>query len=223
MTIYKSNMQLIKMLDEHPLIMESCYEKILKILHKFPPAKNENKFIYGKLGELALIKHFNKITPCTCLDNDEINHIGSSYKTDVRFIQLLIDYSIKLQKQKAEIVLINKKNKDKHNIDGLNMIVCNITDKCLYIFTHSSKFDNYIKDNGANISYKSSIITELKKYPEYIYKFPGTKTIQNYSLYDPSSIEVDIYNYIYITFIDDKEEYKEDNKKKDKEDNNNEM
>jgi len=143
------NNKIINKLRNNPKIMENCFLEIKKILYLFPPAKNENKFIYGKVGELCLINN------------------------------------------------INKNTKDTHSINGLHFIICNIEDKCLYIFTHSEKFEMYVENSGANISYKGSIITELRKHPEYIYHFPNTKKIENYR----EDTEIQPYEYIYNTFI----------------------
>ena len=170
--------KIIKKLRNNPKIMENCFLEIKKILYLFPPAKNENKFIYGKVGELCLIDNINKITPTECLDNN--NSIGSEYKNDVIFLEYFKKYSIKIQKQRGNIVIINKNTKDTHSINGLHFIICNIEDKCLYIFTHSEKFEKYVVNSGANISYKGSIITELRKHQEYIYHFSNTKKIENY-------------------------------------------
>jgi hypothetical protein len=60
--------------------MQSCFHNILKISKLFPPAKNENKFIYGKLIELELINTFNKFSLCTELD--KYHDTGSEYKND---------------------------------------------------------------------------------------------------------------------------------------------
>jgi len=48
--------------------MRKCYKELFKISRKFPPQKNENKFIYGKLGEKALISINNP----RCLSNPSI-------------------------------------------------------------------------------------------------------------------------------------------------------
>src|SRR3989344_7789763 len=98
--------------------MEDCYIEIRRILKKFPPSKNENKFIYGKLIEKSIITHINKIISCTNLDN---NHkYGSEYKNDCLLLNTL--YSIKAQKQKSDVILINKHNKQIHSITNMYFI-----------------------------------------------------------------------------------------------------
>jgi hypothetical protein len=66
--------------EKHKKKMQHCFYNILKIMHLFPPAKNENKFIYGKLIELELIKTINAFVSCKELDKNHSS--GSEYKND---------------------------------------------------------------------------------------------------------------------------------------------
>lgn len=45
-------LHVIELMNKNTDIMKDCYKNFLKIMHLFPPAKNENKFIYGKLIEM---------------------------------------------------------------------------------------------------------------------------------------------------------------------------
>ena len=104
--------------------MEKCYYNILKISKLFPPAKNENKFIYGKLIELQLIKTFNNFLICNDLDK---NHkYGSEYKNDCEINGN--KFSIKACKSTSNVIILNKHNKSDHKIDT-NFIICNIEKK----------------------------------------------------------------------------------------------
>jgi len=189
-------LQLIQILNnqKNSKKMQNCFHNILKISHLFPPAKNENKFIYGKLIELELIKTLNKFIKCDELDK---NHkIGSEFKNDC----IISDnkFSIKASKNTSNIIVTNKLNKVNYNIHT-NFIVCNITKKKLYIFPSIIIDKKYIVDNPSMIYFKSSVFTYLeKKNKNFIYDFPydekkesEIKKIKN----------IDIYNYLYKVFI----------------------
>ena len=49
-------------------------------------------------------------------------------------------YSIKVQKSKNLITIINKRNKTTHSINGMNFLIVNIKLRKLFIFTHNEKF-----------------------------------------------------------------------------------
>ena len=172
--------------------MQSCYHNILKISKLFPPAKNENKFIYGKLIELELINTFNKFSLCTELD--KYHDTGSEYKNDC-----LINknkFSIKASKNGGEIIIINKLNKSNHDID-INFIICHISKRKLYIFPSLIILPELIVDKDSNIHFKSSIFNYIEKnFNKFIYNFPE---ISNKESNDVE--EVQIYEYLYNTFI----------------------
>ena len=190
-------LRLIKNLNDkkNNNIMSECYFNIFKISKLFPPGKNENKFIYGKLIESELIKCFNKFTVCEDLDK---NHkLGSEYKNDCTIYGK--KFSIKASKNGGNITIINKLNKINHKID-INFIICHITNRKLYIFPSLIIDKNYIKDDTTNIHFKSSIFRYLEtKYPQFIYKFP-ILTIDNNILLD-NTREINIYEYLYNTFV----------------------
>jgi hypothetical protein len=106
----ESCLNLIKILNnkKNSKNMEKCYFNILKISKLFPPAKNENKFIYGKLIELQLIKTFNNFFICDDLDK---NHkYGSEYKNDCTINGN--NFSIKASKNGNSVTIINKLHKN---------------------------------------------------------------------------------------------------------------
>jgi hypothetical protein len=62
--------------------MRKCYKELIKISKKFPPQKNENKFIYGKLGEKALI-HIGYL-------------LGSNLHLPILYLVILLDLCFQL-------------------------------------------------------------------------------------------------------------------------------
>ena len=188
------NENLIKLITKKPNIMKQCFIKILKVLKKYPPAKNENKFVYGKVCELILITCLDIFLKCIQLD--EKHNYGSEYKNDCMFQLLKKKYSIKVQKSKNLITIINKRNKNTHSINGMNFLIVNIKLRKLFIFTHTEKdFGKYVKEDGAGIHYKGSIITYLNKNKKYYYEFPETKDFEENEL--PYIKEENIYQRIY--------------------------
>jgi hypothetical protein len=92
-------------LQKHDQQMKECIKRISLVERHYPPAKNENRFLYGKLIEKILIRFINSIIPLTELD---LNHIhGAEYKNDAQFIDSKICCSIKVVKQSSNIILIN--------------------------------------------------------------------------------------------------------------------
>jgi len=176
-------------------IMERCYFEILSTAKKFPPAKNENKFVYGKLIEKALINAFIKCG-FNCIDLDSKHTVGSEYKNDIRMLNM--DISIKALKNKgSSIVLINKNGKKTHNVDNIQMILCIINEGKLY-FIPNNLIDNdiYVNDSDSQISYRSKLITMFEnKYEKYIYNFP--KLSKEYQDKLELITEISIYDKLY--------------------------
>jgi hypothetical protein len=175
--------------------MERCYFEILSTAKKFPPAKNENKFVYGKLIEKALINAFIKCG-FNCIDLDSKHTVGSEYKNDIRMLNM--DISIKALKNKgSSIVLINKNGKKTHNVDNIQMILCIINEGKLY-FIPNNLIDNdiYVNDSDSQISYRSKLITMFEnKYEKYIYNFP--KLSKEYQDKLELITEISIYDKLY--------------------------
>ena len=194
---------LIGCMVANDLIMTECLKKVLTILAKFPPAKNEMKFIYGKLIENTIVDHLNKIEciNCLCLDN---NHTyGSEYKYDctIGFKQNndTDKFSIKASKNGGQITIINKRNRSDHSIDGMKFIICHIKHKRLYIFEHTIDIKQFEKNDGSGIHYKSGIFKYLQKQKQY-YQFPNNNVLKQFEMNElPKIKEVDIYHVIYNT------------------------
>jgi hypothetical protein len=173
--------------------MKQCFYNIVKICHLFPPAKNENKFIYGKLIELQLIKTFDKIITCKELDK---NHLyGSEYKNDC--IIKNDKFSIKASKNTSNVIVTNKFHKLDYNIHT-NFIICNIEKRKLYIFPSIIIDKKYIVDNNSNIYLKSSLFTYIDKNKNnFIYDFPIDKNISKIKKIN----SINIYEYLYKLFV----------------------
>ena len=179
--VEKTNKELMNLLKENPEIMSKLYMDILTIVQKYPPAKNENKMIYGKVAEKRIIYWLNKIIPCIELDKQLA--CGSEYKNDcdISFPSGAIKFSIKVSKNGGEPTLINKRNKNIHSVQNCNFIICHIIQRRLYIFTHKPDFDSYIKETGESIKYKSSIFKKkLEKDEAYFYEFPVNDVLTHF-------------------------------------------
>lgn len=176
-------------------IMSNCFFNISKISRLFPPAKNENKFIYGKLIELELIKTFSKRMICDDLDSK--HSVGSEYKNDCEINGN--KYSIKASKNGDKITVINKLNKKDYDIDT-SFIIIHIKNKKLYVFPTKIVNKELIVNNDSNISFKPAIFHYLDKYyNQFIYKFPE----MNEDQYDKimATEAVNVYNHLYEKFI----------------------
>ena len=188
---------IIELLNANPVIMSKYLIEIISISKKFPPRKNENKFIYGKLIEKSLLNAFIDIG-FKCEDLDKTHTSGSEYKNDIKMLKL--KYSIKAQKSRGDVRLINTLSTAKHNIN-MTLILCVINDKKLYIFPSNIVNQNtYIKKDAGSISYKASLFSWIdKNHPEYIYMFPSLTPEQETNINNIQ--EIMIYEYLYDTFI----------------------
>lgn len=158
----------IKNNTEHNRLFIKC----LKILKKYNPAKNEYKFIYGGLIQKSVIDFLNNIF-YSCIDLDELHTHGSEYKIDCKLNiteHLSKNFSIKAKKNcKGDIIIINKLNNDKqYNLDDLITIIIIIELKDIIIIPHKKIPHKFIKNNNANIAYKSSLFKYLYDSQEYI-------------------------------------------------------
>ena len=155
-------------------LMQELNFKLQKICRMWPPAKNENKFIYGKLCEKAIIETIDSCNDLTAIDLDASHASGSEYKNDVQIIDnrtsFTKNFSIKASKGGGRVTLINCKSTNKHNISDLSVIIAHINSERLYIFDHGPDFEKHNDTDTGSISYKGSIFTLLKK-PEQQLKY----------------------------------------------------
>lgn len=175
--------------------MTNLYIDIKSILKKYPPAKNENKFIYGKVAEARIIYWINDFLKC--IDLDKTNNVGSEYKNDceIFFEDRAIKYSIKVSKEGGEITLINKRNSNNnHSVVDCYFIICHIANKKLYIFKHDDSLNDFVKESNESIRYKGSIFKHLDKEDKNYYSFPvNEKTLEFENKILPTIEEVSIY------------------------------
>ena len=185
-------------LEKNHDALRKCHFEFNIISKKFPPQKNEYKFIYGKLGEKALISMFQNIG-INSLDLDMQHKIGSEYKNDIQMNNTRFSIKVKLN-DKGDVIMINCKSKKDHNLDDINTIVVVINSGLIYVIPKTFNTDNYLKRDAGSISYKSKLFTHIKKNnPEYIYKFPDL--LQEEIDKVNETIEVDIYNQIFDEHI----------------------
>ena len=164
--------------DEHTTeTMYDMFIHIYSIMKLYPPSKNENKFVYGKLCEYALTTALNTIGCKTVLLDD--NHAtGSSYKNDISceiatgiHKSVTRQYSIKTTKSGGDIVIINKNHSETHTVDDIRFVVIHIKKQRIYVFSHDATLEPFVKRTSSQICYKSSIYRHLDQLQSY-YKFP---------------------------------------------------
>ena len=175
--------------------MRKCYRELIKISRKFPPQKNENKFIYGKLGEKALVSMFEDIGIINIVDLDEKHITGSEYKNDIAINNVYFSIKVKLNKQ-GDIIMINCKSTPNHTLD-INTLIIVINERKIYAIPKTFNTDEYIKRDSGSISYKNKILTYFtKECPKYVYTFPELESQENLQI--PA---IDIFNILYNDYI----------------------
>ena len=196
MTEVDSNQELIDTLKQNETHMTDLIIAIKTICKQYPPAKNENKFIYGKLIEKKIIAIINKILPCLELDADK--KVGSEYKNDCSICfsdGCIKNYSIKASKSGGSPTLVNKRNKSEHNVIDCNFIICHIAKERLYIFKHSEELDEFLKDSHESIQYRSAVFKYLDKSVKNYYQFPSNEKMKRFNNEIlPLINEIDIYS-----------------------------
>ena len=176
-------------------LLTKTFIKIIKICHVFPPAKNENKFVYGKLIERVIIEMVNN--KMKCIDLDGKHFVGSEYKNDCIIPSVNVKFSIKASKNGGLVTLINKRNQYSHQIEETNFIICHIKERKLFIFKHHPSLNDFIKEDGAAIYYKGSVFKVLKERGNFI-SFPENEEISNFMNIEVSKIsEINIYDVLY--------------------------
>jgi len=187
-------LSIIEILNLNVDIMSNCYFEIMCISKKYPPQKNENKFIYGKLIEISLINAFNKIG-FNCNDLDDNHLIGSEYLNDTRILGIDISIKSKLNKGSGNIIMINK-NSDHNHIIKIETIVCIVNEGLLYFIPSYIVDVSYISNKNSKIEYKSSLLTLIdKKHKNFIYKFP--KLTDEQSSFTNNLSKINIYSTLY--------------------------
>lgn len=170
---------MIQKFKQRPELLDECLKKIYRVMKEYPPALNENKFLYGKLGEKILIHYFNMLTPCCELDAGVSS--GASYLNDVHFSKYDMCCSIKMSKTGSEVTLINKYKRDTHSIMGACFIICNLKKHNIYFIVHTIELDEFVKQNGAGIFYRGKIFSYLDRHQrDMILPFPCGHDFQSF-------------------------------------------
>lgn len=196
--ILKNNVKIksiIEVLNNNSLVMDICLYELHLISIKYVPQKNENKFIYGKLIEKSLINALTKVG-YNVNDLDKNHSIGSEYRNDIKLLDINFSIKGKLNK-KGNIILINKKSTNLHDIE-MYVLLCIINEEKLYFIPYNiiDKIETYITSDSGTISYKGKLITYVdKNYPNYIYKFNKLSNTQYNDLKNHS--EIDIMTKLY--------------------------
>lgn len=143
--------------------MNEMFIGCLIVKQQFPPIKNENKFIYGIVCQKIIFNYFEKfLVDCRDLDKDEQN----CYKNDFSFLmgEDVIPCSIKVISKRSNIILINKNHQNiNHDLDNLITVLV-ILETCeVIVIEHNTVDKKYIINGGSNISYRSSLITYMRK------------------------------------------------------------
>lgn len=187
----------------------TMFMKSMKIMKKFPPSKNEYKFIFGNLVQCAVNECLSSIF-YKSYDLDKNHSYGSEYKNDTKiYLTKYVSFKISIKAKstnKSSIILINKhtnqyditktQNKKRYNLNNLITCVVTLREPAIYFIDHNTVPCNYVKDSPSNISYKSSLITHYKNtnHPMYLPMVSTTQmkefmmnilpTIEPYDIYD---------------------------------------
>ena len=199
LNIYYKIKALFEIFNLNILRMQVLLFESNKICKIFPLKKDINKMIYGKLIEKSINNLLLDLN-INCIDLDsncDFNKNGSNYKNDINIFRTNISIKAKLNKT-GNIILINKKNKNIHNID-MHLLLFIINEKKLYFIpNYLLTIDNnkYIKNTFGSIEFKSSLITYINNYKkQYIYNIPSISEEQSKKNLNINEIEYieDIY------------------------------
>ena len=186
---------LINLLKREEELLTNSFINIMKVCQKFPPAKNENKFVYGKLIERIIIEMIN--TKIRCHDLDKTHESGSEYKNDCYIPVGRKKFSIKASKSGGNITIINKRTRDDHSIYGINFVICHLKEKKIFMFTHQKNLDSFVKEDGAAIHYKGTIFKILKERGNFI-SFPENQKTSNFIEHElPKIKSINIYDVLW--------------------------
>lgn len=195
--------EILNAFNKHTDDVNDMFIKCLKIYQKYPPAKNEYKFIFGGLVQLAFIELLGKVFH-KCLDLDELHDFGSEYKNDCcLYVTPFVKFNISIKaksKTNGNVILINKHgNNIVHNLKNLITFVLILETHQIIIINHNDVPEQYIKDNEANISYKSSLITFIKKNkPELVYTLKQNESFKDFMEKEYNTlVPINLYKELY--------------------------
>lgn len=157
----------IAKINENQDKLNDLFIKCHKIYKQISPSKNENKFPFGILIQMAIIEFLNDIFH-KCIDLDELHTYGSEFKNDCCLYlddTNKIDLSIKAKsKEKSDTIIINNHSKEiKRDLTDLVSIILIIETNKIFIIPHKDIDEKFIINKNANISYRSSLLTYINK------------------------------------------------------------
>lgn len=202
-----NEIKLIQILKNHIINNNAQHNELFikcqKIKQKYNPAKNEYKFIYGGLIQLAIINFLDELFN-KCEDLDADCKYGSQYKVDCKLnltSSINLNLSIKAKKNKVgNVIIINKLNNNKeYNLNDLITLIIILELNDIIIIPHKVIDNKYIENNGANITYKSSLFTYLyKNNSEFIINLEKNNKFNNFWENEYPNIQLhNIYNELY--------------------------
>lgn len=193
---YKQTIDIMRDRKNHN-IMQKCYYEICKICKIYPPRKNENKMVYGKLAELAIATTLCEMN-IECIDLDKLRNVGSQYKNDFKTGDFLVSLKTKKNKKSGDIILINTHSTSDHgdNLE-IDLLLCIIEEGKLYFIPHDVIDESiFVKHNPGNIAYANSILKYMDdQYSDFIYTFPALSETQNDEI--SKMTEVDLMHKLY--------------------------
>ena len=157
----------IAKINENQDKLNDLFIKCHKIYKQIPPSKNENKFPFGILIQMAIIEFLDDIFH-KCIDLDDLHTYGSEFKNDCCLYlddTCKIDLSIKAKsKEKSDTIIINNHSKEiKRDLTDLVSIILIIETNKIFIIHHKDIDEKFIINKNANISYRSSLLTYINK------------------------------------------------------------
>jgi len=157
----------IAKINENQDKLNDLFIKCHKIYKQISPSKNENKFPFGILIQMAIIEFLNDIFH-KCIDLDELHTYGSEFKNDCcLYLDDInkIDLSIKAKSnEKNDTIIINNHSREiKRDLTDLVSIILIIQTNKIYIIPHKEIDEKFIINKNANISYRSSLLTHINK------------------------------------------------------------
>lgn len=157
----------IAKINENQDKLNDLFIKCHKIYKQISPSKNENKFPFGILIQMAIIEFLNDLFH-KCIDLDELHTYGSEFKNDCCLYlddTTKLDLSIKAKsKEKSDTIIINNHSKEiKRDLTDLVSIILIIETNKIFIIPHRDIDEKFIINKNANISYRSSLLTYINK------------------------------------------------------------
>jgi hypothetical protein len=158
---------IINRINDNPDKLNDLFIKCHKVYKQISPSKNENKFPFGILIQMAIIEFLDDIF-YKCIDLDEIHTYASEYKNDCclyldEFNKINLSIKAKSKEKNDTIIINNYGNEIERDLTDLISIILVIETNKMFIIPHKDIEDKYISIKNANISYKSSLLTFINK------------------------------------------------------------